>query len=296
MREHRAPTSDPAAWQALAAPCVHAARPSGSLLVDRIRHATALVRRCTLDEPGRTPRLLEKASPPLGLPRRGVRGPAALGAPRALDRRAARAAVAQRSAAGRLHVRPRRADAAEERAPPPTLNAHTCGPPLCTVSTEDGRTFAWPPAGRDCVRVMRCVYLMRPGSASVKPDRSLLYTRLSAHAITRVPRTGPFLQTQNAAPPDGLSSHPTAPGRPAPTRRAQSPPDRRRRGPRRAARTPSSPVPWSTGRGSQRRAAATSDSDSLPSSTPPRSRRARRRACRPRLPPRQQPPPSYARA
>ena len=32
---------------------------------------------------------------------------------------------------------------------------------------------------------------MRPGSASVKPDRSLLYTRLSAHAITRVPRTGP---------------------------------------------------------------------------------------------------------
>ena len=176
----------------------------------------------------------------------------------------------------------------------------TCGPPLCTVY---GRAFAWPPAGRDCVRVMRCVYLMRPGSVSMLPCsgwRRSNQIKPTVHAPERTrDHTGPedrSLQTQNAAPPDGLSSHPTAPGRPAPTRRAQSPPDRRRRGPRRAARTPSSPVPWSTGRGSQRRAAATSDSDSLPSSTPPRSRRARRRACRPRLPPRQQPPPSYARA
>ena len=155
VREHRAPASDPAAWQALAAPCVHAARPSGSLLVDRIRHATALVRRCTLDEPGRTPRLLEKASPPLGLPRRGVRGPAALGAPRALDRRAARAAVAQRSAAGRLHVRPRRADAAEERAPPTTFDAYVWASALYGIRAR----FCVAPRGarlctRDALRVL----------------------------------------------------------------------------------------------------------------------------------------------
>ena len=169
----------------------------------------------------------------------------------------------------------------------------TCGPPLCTVY---GRAFAWPPAGRDCVRVMRCVYLMRPGSASVKPDRSLLYTRLSAHAITRVPRTGPC---KRKTPRLRTAC------RPIPPRQVGQLP----RVGLKVHRTVDVGVlvgrhvrhhhlcHGARGRGrSQRRAAATSDSDSLPSSTPPRSRRARRRACRPRLPPRQQPPPSYARA
>ena len=153
---------------------------------------------------------------------------------------------------------------------------------------------------RDALRVLDapgvCVHAALFRLASVKPDRSLLYTRLSAHAITRVPRTGPCKRKtprlRTACPPIpprqvgqlprvGLKVHRTVDVGVLVGRHV------RHHHLCHGAR--------GGGRG-QRRATATSDSDSLPSSTPPRSRRARRRACRPRLPPRQQPPPSYARA
>ena len=153
---------------------------------------------------------------------------------------------------------------------------------------------------RDALRVPDapgvCVHAALFRLASVKPDRSLLYTRLSAHAITRVPRTGPC---KRKTPRLRTAC------RPIPPRQVGQLP----RVGLKVHRTVDVGVlvgrhvrhhhlcHGARGRGrSQRRAAATSDSDSLPSSTPPRSRRARRRACRPRLPPRQQPPPSYARA
>ena len=204
-------------------------------------------------------------------------------------------------------MRPRRADAAEERAPPPTFDAYVWASALYGIYGNRARCVA--PRGarlctRDALRVLDapgvCVHAALFRLASVKPDRSLLYTRLSAHAITRVPRTGPCKSKTTS-----LHAKAKRPCPPIPPRQVGQLP----RVGFKVHRTVDVGVligrhvrhhhlchgARGGGRG-QRRATATSDSDSLPSSTPPRSRRARRRACRPRLPPRQQPPPSYARA
>ena len=75
-------------------------------------------------------------------------------------------------------------------------SATSGGPPLCTVSTETGARFCVAPRGarlctRDALRVLDapgvCVHAALFRLASVKPDRSLLYTRLSArdHTVGR---------------------------------------------------------------------------------------------------------------